>query len=166
MSMRWRDRYPVGGLPAGLLSWYAPGQRPVALVTFWMAMIGGEQSRLRAAWPGRRDPRSLFWSGGDFVLNVPDGQDLTLIRGLVDRGILCFDIEQDLGMLAAPASQVEAPRLRHCPVQIECARGRVDTEPHEPEVTGEVIVMHCKDTATGMTASPDLDALQPFRGET
>lgn len=162
MPKRLRDRVPVGGTPAGLISWYAPGQKAIALVTTWMALVSGEPPRLRAAWPGRRDPRSLFWPGGDFVLNVPGDRDLQLILKLVGSGRVCFDVEQDLGIPVMSASAVSAPRLVQCPVQLECCRGRVDTEPVEPEVTGMVSHLHCGGEIVDLAGGADLVKLKPF----
>jgi len=144
------------------MTWYAPGQKAVALVTYWMAMIAGEPPRLRAAWPGRRDPRSLFWPGGDFVLNVPGDTDLQLILRLVGRGRVCFDVELDLAMPITPASVVFAPRLAHCPVQMECRGGLVDAELAEPEVAGEVALLHCNGNVIDVVTEPDFTKLKPF----
>ncbi len=126
-------------------------------------MVGGEIPRLRAAWPGRRDPRSLFWSGGDLVLNIPTGRDLQLVHALVDTGRLCFDIEQDLGLPVLAAVAVEAPRLESCPVQLECRRGQVDTSPVEPEVSAEILLLHRGGEIVDMAADLNLAALQPLR---
>ena len=125
-------------------------------------MIAGEPPRLRAAWPGRRDPRSLFWPGGDFVLNVPGDHDLQLLLRLVGSGRVCFDVEQDLAMPIAPASVVSAPRLAQWPVQLECRGGRVDSQPAEPEVAGEVALLHCNGNVVDVGTQLDFAKLMPF----
>lgn len=154
---------PVEALPAGLISWYAPGNRPVALVTYWMAMVGGTVPRVRASWPGRRDARSLFWPGGDFVLNIPDEKCLPLIRKLVSLGRLCLDLENDLGQVATQGEMVRAPRLVQCTSQLECCSGKVDSNAFEPEVTGEVVLLHLGPTDLSVHAELDLSDVNPFR---
>lgn len=163
MGTSCRNRQPVEGLPVGLVSWYAPGERAVALVTYWVAMIGGEVPRLRASWPGRRDPRSLFWTGGDFVLNIPSEKSLPAIRQLARLGRVCLDVEDDLGVFPAEGELVHAPRMSNCPVQIECCRGCVDQGPVEPEVFGHVLLMHRGEICLPVGAGLDVAELDPFR---
>ncbi len=163
MGESYRNWKPVEGLPAGLISWYAPGGRPVALVTYWLAMIGGDAPRVRASWPGRRDSRSLFWPGGDFVLNIPGEKSLPMIRKLVSQGRVCLDVENDLGIISTDGSIVRAPLLTTCPAQIECRNGRIDEEPVEPEVFGDVVLIHRGGTSLPVCSGLDLCKIDPFR---
>jgi flavin reductase (DIM6/NTAB) family NADH-FMN oxidoreductase RutF len=163
MEKSYRNWQPVQALPAGLITWYAPGGRPVALVTYWMAMIGGESPRVRASWPGRRDPRSLFWPGGDFILNIPDEKSLPLIRKMVSQGCLCLDVENDLGEVATSGSTVCAPRLARCPCQLECCGGRVENITAEPEVSGHIVLLHLGATEMQVQSGLDLQEINPFR---
>lgn len=163
MSGKVQNVQPVEALPVGLVSWYAPGKRPVALVTYWMAMIGGPLPRIRLSWPGRRDACSLFWPGGDFILNLPDPQTLPLLRKLASQGRLCFDIENDLGQLATKGTMVCAPRLSQYPSQLECRNGKVDNDPFLPEVSGEVVLLHLGSTELQVHSALDLCEVNPFR---
>jgi flavin reductase (DIM6/NTAB) family NADH-FMN oxidoreductase RutF len=162
MGKSYRNWKPVEGLPAGLISWYAPGGRAVALVTYWLAMIGGERPSVRASWPGRRDSRSLFWPGGDFVLNIPGEKSLPMIRKLAAQGRVCLDVENDLGMIPAEGEVVRAPRLTIYPAQIECCSGRIDEEPVEPEVYGDVVLIHRGGISQPASSGLDLCMFNPF----
>src|SRR6056297_988629 len=128
MPEHWRDKKPIEGLPAGLISWFSPGDKPVVLVTFWVALIGGDLPRVRASWPGRRDPRSLFWPGGDFILHFLTDENLAEVGRLAGSGRLCFDAEADLGLVASPSAAVRAPLYRQFPMQLECCSGKIETD--------------------------------------
>ena len=155
----WVDKQPIEGLPAGLLSWFAPGDMPVVLVTHWVALIGGKSPRLRASWPGRRDPRSLFWPGGDFILHLLSEENLRELGRLAGAGRLCFDAEGDLGLVASPAAVVKAPLFRQFPAQLECCHGKIEGAAAEPEVAGEVLWVHTGAGEIDVGGGMDLETL-------
>ncbi len=133
---------PVSWLPAGLISWFAPDGSPVALVTSWMALIGGDTPRLRMAWHGRHDSLSRFWAGGDFILNVPDETALVEIHGRMQQGLLCFKADGFFGYSSVSDLTARAPRLTGCPVQIECCNGVLIGDGFEPELSGDLVKIH------------------------
>jgi hypothetical protein len=110
---------PIQWLPAGLISWYAAEGFPVALVTSWIALVGGEGPRLRTAWHGRHDALSSNWLGGDFILNVPHERCLVEIRKSISKGQLCLKVDEELGLNCSSGVAAMAPRLIDCAVQIE-----------------------------------------------
>jgi hypothetical protein len=153
---------PVAWLPAGLISWYGSGGLSVTLVTAWVALVGGTSPRLRTAWHGRHEPLSRFWTGGDFVLNVPHERDLSRIREVMSQGKLCLDAELDLGYVCASGVAVVAPRLLNCAVQIECVGGRLINASFETDLCGDVVRMHRGDVVINPADIPDLCAIHPL----
>jgi flavin reductase (DIM6/NTAB) family NADH-FMN oxidoreductase RutF len=149
-------------LPAGLISWYALGDLPVALVTSWVALVGGERPRIRTAWHGRHDPLSRFWAGGDFILNVPHETDLEKVRKIMGRGKLCLNAEGELGYACASGVAAIAPRLLDCAIQIECVGGRLVDAGSEVELCGDVVRMHRDQVLIDPADVPDLCAVNPL----
>lgn len=162
MQQVYRNWKPVEGLPAGLISWFAPGGRTVAVVTCWLAMVGGTEPRLRASWPGRRDACALFWPGGDFVLNIPDKKSLQMVSRFVRQGMICLDVERDLRITPLAGMLVQAPRLSTCPVQVECRNGSIDQSLFEPQILGAAVLMHRAGTVLPVEAGLDVGELDPF----
>ena len=153
---------PVAWFPAGLIGWYAPGGIPVILVTSWVALIGGDSSRVRTAWHGRHDPASCFWPGGDFVLNVPYEGELDKIREVMRQGRLCLNAEADLGYRCVSGIAAVAPRLLDCAVQIECVGGRLIDTGFDTELSGEVVRVHRDQVIIDPADIPDLCAINPL----
>jgi flavin reductase (DIM6/NTAB) family NADH-FMN oxidoreductase RutF len=153
---------PVAWMPAGLISWYGAGGLPVTLVTAWVALVGGERPRIRTAWHGRHDLLSRFWTGGDFVLNVPYENDLAAIREVMGQGKLCFNAEADLGYACAPGVAAVAPRLLDCAVQIECVSGRLLEAIFETDLCGDVARVHRGKVVVDPVDIPDLCAIYPL----
>ena len=153
---------PVAWLPAGLISWYAPDGLPVTLVTSWVALVGGDHPRIRTAWHGRQDSVSRFWGGGDFVLNVPNKNDLGKIQEVMYRGRLCLNSEVDLGYSCISGISAAAPRLLECDVQIECVAGQLVDGGYESELGGDVMRMHRDEVVINPLDIPDLCAINPL----
>ncbi len=133
---------PIAWLPAGLISWYSDDGTPLALATSWMALIGGEPPIIRTAWPGRQGSASCRWRGGDFVVNVLTDDCLEKVRQVLRQGRLCFAVKDVFGVDCLTGSKVNAPRLPDCPLQVECIGGVLDEDGFEPELYGEVVLLH------------------------
>lgn len=153
---------PIAWFPAGLISWYAPGGLSVALVTSWVALVGGHRPRIRTAWHGRHDPLSRFWPGGDFVLNVPHANCLGKIREVMAEGRLCLNTATDLGLESVSGLAALAPRLLACAVQIECIAGKLVDGGFEAELGGDVVRLHRGRVVVDPSDVPDICALQPL----
>ena len=153
---------PISWFPAGLISWYAPGAVPVALVTSWVALIGGDEPRIRTAWHGRYNPLSRLWSGGDFVFNVPSESGLKTIRALMKQGKLCLDVCSDLQQTCIEGTSAAAPRLTACPVQLECVGGTLSDTGFDNELKGEVLLLHKGGQSIAVGEVADLCAIQPL----
>lgn len=153
---------PVAWLPAGLISWYAPGGHPVALVTSWVALLGGKHPRVRTSWHGKQDPHSRFWSGGDFVYNVPHESCLDKIRQVMKYGRLCLKAEDDLGYSCTSGIAAVAPRLVECRVQLECINGQLVDSAVDRELCGDIVRLHRDQTIVDPSKIPDLCAINPL----
>lgn len=153
---------PLSWLPVGLISWYAADGSPVALVTAWVALVGGDNPRLRTAWPGREDLLSCRWAGGDFVLNMPYEADLGRIQDVVRQGGLCIKSDGALGFRCVSGIAAAAPRLLDCAVQIECVNGRLVDSAFDVELSGDVIRVHRDKLVIDPADIPDLCAIRPL----
>lgn len=153
---------PVAWLPAGLVSWYGPEGKAVALVTSWIALVGGPHPRIRTAWHGRQCTLSKNWPCGDFVLNVPCADGLNTIRMAMSGGKLCFTEGGELTLASVAGLVAAAPRLLDCAVQIECTGGVLLEPGLDAELCGEVVRVHRGQTVIDPKEIPDLCAVQPL----
>jgi|GEM_PF-1814407 len=148
--------------PAGLISWYAPDDAPVALVTSWVALIGGDAPCIRMAWHGRYSPLSRLWKGGDFVFNVPSESGLYVIRDLMARGKLCMGAHDDLQQACLRGISAAAPILTDCAVHLECVGGTLFDSGYDTELRGEVVHLHKGLVSMAVAEIKDLCAMQPL----
>jgi len=153
---------PVAWLPAGLISWYAPGGVPLALVTSWIALVGGRRPRIRTVWHGSHDPMSRAWMGGDFVVNIPYEGCLAKVREVMGQGKLCVNSETELGLTCVVGIAAVAPRLLECAVQIECVSGKLVDAGFDTELCGDVIRVHRGTDVIDPADIPELCEIQPL----
>lgn len=155
-------KVPVAWLPTGLISWYAQDGSPVAMVTSWVALIGGSKPRARMAWHASSDPFPLFWYGGDFVLNIPHEDRLDDIRAVMHQRQRPVNVEDCLGCATASGVIALAPRLIDFAVQVECVRGELINNEFEAELVGDVVRVHRGEIVIDPAEISDLCALQPL----
>lgn len=153
---------PLSWLPAGLITWYAPSGAPLALVTSWIALIGGDRPRIRTAWHGRQNPLSRFWHGGDFAFNVPSAICLRELRHFTQKGAFCLNIESDLGQSSVCGLTSVSPLLTKCAIQLECTSGQLLDSDYDTELTGDVLRLHRGQKVINVAEVPDLCAIQPL----
>lgn len=153
---------PMSWLPAGLITWYAPSGTPLALVTSWIALVGGDCPRIRTAWHGRQNPLSRFWSGGDFAFNVPSAVCLRELRHFMQKGAFCLDIESDLGQHSVCGISSVSPLLTKCAIQLECRSGQLLDSDYDTELAGDVVRLHRGQRVINVSDVPDLCAIQPL----
>lgn len=158
----YKIKAPIAWMPAGLISWYAPDGVPLALVTAWVAVVGGDKPSIRTAWHGRNDPLSRFWAGGDFVLNVPFERDMLKIREAMSQGKLCLNPQEVLAYTCVSGVTAGAPRLLDCAVQIECLGGRLVDSAFDTELCGSVACVCRENVVIDPSDIPDLCAIQPL----
>lgn len=155
---------PIDWLPAGLLTWYTSDRRVYALATPWIALVCRDGAYLRAACPDRQAEGTGFRPESDFVLNIPGDQCLPLIRRFVIEGTYCIDVAADLDQEVCAGIEVDAPRLAGCLVQLECRGGRLVETGFDPEICGEIVLVHRDRKILTPTEMPNLcasDLLSP-----
>jgi flavin reductase (DIM6/NTAB) family NADH-FMN oxidoreductase RutF len=153
---------PIDGSPIGLVTWYAPNG-PVALLASWLAVINGCPPELRAGCSGRFPGVEHFPVGTDFAINVPADGQIQGLHELVQGGASGRPVMIDAGLALTPARSVHAPLLAGCVLQIECAHGRLIAGDWEPELAGDIVLLHRRGHLLDPADHPDFCVLHPLR---
>lgn len=152
---------PVSGSPVGLVTWYAPAG-PVAVLASWLAVVDGVPPELRAGCSGRIPAGSDLTADGAFAVNIPAAPGSPELAALVARAAsapVVIGTEAEL----VPARSVSAPLLKGCALQIECSRGRIVPGEWEPELAGDIVLLHRGGLILDPAGYPDFCALRPLR---
>lgn len=154
---------PIANPPVGLITWYAPTGAAVAVVTSWLGVVSGQPPELRAGCCGRPPKRELFAPGADFAVNIPLRMDASLFRALMSPGPSGCALTLLAGAKLARASSVHAPLLAGCVLQIECSGGRILPRDWEPELAGDIRLLHRDGHTIDAAACSDFCAVHPLR---
>lgn len=151
---------PIDGSPVGVVTWFTPAGPAAAVLASWLAVINGQPPELRAGCSGRGWVEQAS-AGMDFAVNVFCDLQIPpwLDPGQRPAGPIVLD--EAPGLL--PARLVHAPLLAGCALQLECARARVVPGDWEPELAGDILLLHRGGLFLDPADHPDFCALRPLR---
>lgn len=161
MISRGEGWLPVDSAPVGLVTWYTTNG-PVAILASWLAVINGSPPELRAGCTGRAAGCQTLPAGSAFAINVPALAGGAALDGLIARAAAA-PVAIDIFAESFPARSVAAPLLAGCALQIECAHGRILPGEWEPEIAGDIVLLHRGGILLDPAAHPDFCALRPLR---
>jgi len=133
------------------------------MLTSWLALVSGVPPEMRAGCSGRILGPELFPAGMDFAVNVPADLHFPPLLELM-HGLRAGDapaLVDPSGLM--PARTVHAPLLTGCNLQIECAQGRWLSAAWEPELCGEILLLHRGGLFLDPAGHDDFCALWPLR---
>jgi hypothetical protein len=154
---------PIDVAPVGLVTWFAPGGPAAALLTSWLAVVGGTPPQLRAGCGGCGLHEGQFPAGTDFAVNVPAERQFPKLQALIR------DLRAGAPLMAVelagliPARMVSAPLLAGCALHLECARGSLMPGDWERELAGELLLLRRGAVTHTSAAGDDFCALWPLR---
>ena len=154
---------PIDVTPVGVITWYAPSGPAAAVLAAWLAVVNGIPPELRAGCSGRLPGEEAFPAGTDFAVNVPADLQFPALRKLM-HGLRAGEWAARLDPRGlVPARTVHAPLLAGCTLQLECAHGRFLNADWEPELAGDILLLHRGGVFLDPADHADLCALWPLR---
>jgi flavin reductase (DIM6/NTAB) family NADH-FMN oxidoreductase RutF len=129
--------------PVVLLSVAGHGKEKPNIITLaWVGTVCSAPPMLSVAIRPTRHSHGLVNAAREFVVNIPRADQVAA----VDLAGVWSGAEHDkfaeLGFTARPASQVAAPLIEECPINIECVvRHQLDLGAHDLYVA-EIVAVH------------------------
>jgi flavin reductase (DIM6/NTAB) family NADH-FMN oxidoreductase RutF len=111
--------------------------------------------------PGRHS-HGLIKKSGEFVVNIPREEQL---RALDFCGVASGrDVNKfaELGLTPVPGTEVAAPLIKECPVNLECRVTDVKSLGTHDLFLGEIVAVHMDDDVMDPTAGIDISLLRPI----
>lgn len=154
--------------PVVLLSVTGERETPNMITLAWVGTVCSAPPMLSVAIRPSRHSYGLVCAAREFVVNIPRAAQLAQ----VDAAGMCSGREHDkfaeLGFTAAPASNVAAPLIVECPINIECVvRHQLALGAHDLFIAEIVSVHYDEDLvdARGRVKTAALDAMAYVEGE-
>jgi flavin reductase (DIM6/NTAB) family NADH-FMN oxidoreductase RutF len=148
--------------PVVLLSVSGGDGQPNMITLAWVGVVCSQPPMISAAIRPSRHSHGLVNAAREFVVNIPRAGQLAQVDA---AGVISgrdHDKFEELGFTAAPASQVAAPLIAECPVNIECVvRHQLLLGVHDLFIA-EVVAVQYDEEVTDARGRLDVAALDAF----
>ncbi len=155
---------PVNALfpvPAVLVTSRLGDGEPNIIAIAWTGVVNNSPPMVYVAVQPSRYSHGLIKGSGEFVINIPSAEMAKVVDycGMVSgRDVNKF---RETGLTPLAASQVRAPLIKECPVNLECkVRSVVSLETHDVFI-GEVVAVHADKGVLDDKGMPDFEKIRP-----
>lgn len=136
---------------------------PNIITVAWTGIMNSEPPVVYiAVRPEGRHSYRLIKESGEFVINVPSAEQARAVDycGVVSgRDINKFD---KTGLTPVPASQLRAPLIAECPVNLECrVRQEIPLGSHNVFIA-DVLAVHYNEDVLDEKGRPDFNKINPY----
>ncbi len=151
--------FPV---PTVLVTCQTEGAKPNIITIAWTGIINSVPPTVYVSVQPVRHSHGIIKGAGEYVINIPSAD----IAKQVDYcGITSGrDIDKfaETGLTPVTASQVKAPLIKECPVNIECKiKHTLNLGSHDAFIA-EVVAVHYDENILDANGRPDMEKIKPY----
>lgn len=147
MSKQVQRPYPVlYPVPVVLVTCLDENGEPDASTMAWVGTVSSVPPQVAVAIRRHRYSHDAIQQAGEFVINIPTQDQLYAVD-------YCGEVskrEQDkfarLNLTPEPASQVKAPLVQECPVNVECKVSQIIPLGSHDLFIGEIVAIHVEES--------------------
>lgn len=152
--------FPV---PAVLVTSCLDGGEPGIITIAWTGVMSSEPPAVYiSVRPVGRHSYRLIKESGEFVINIPSAAQAAVVDycGNVSGGSV--NKFKETGLTPVPASQVKAPLIAECPVNVECRVKQVIPLGSHDVFIGDVLAVHYNKEVLDEKGRPDFEKIAPY----
>ena len=155
MKRQLNPRTAVVPSPVVLLS-VAGEDRPNIITLSWVANVCSKPPTVVAGIRPERHSYDLVKEAGEFVLNIPSTEQIEGTKFAGSRSGREYDKFVEGGFTPEPATKVDAPMIKECPINIECRTTQIISLGAHDLFIAEVVAVHIDDST--LDENGDFDA--------
>lgn len=155
MKRQLNPRTAVVPCPVVLLS-VAGEDRPNIITLSWVANVCSKPPTVVAGIRPERHSYDLVKEAGEFVLNIPSTEQIEGTKFAGSRSGREYDKFVEAGFTPEPATMVDAPMIKECPINIECRTTQIISLGAHDLFIAEVVAVHIDDST--LDEKGDFDA--------
>lgn len=148
--------------PTAMVSCAAEDGAPNIITIAWVGVVCSEPPVLSVSIRPGRYSHGLIKKSGEFVVNIPrEGQ----IRELDFCGVASgreVDKFRELGLTPVPGSEVAAPLIKECPVNLECRVIEIKSLGTHDLFLAEIVSAHMDEEVLNEKGAIDIAKLSPI----
>lgn len=148
--------------PAAMISCACTDTTPNIITLAWVGVVCSEPPVLSiSVRPGRHSHR-LIRESGVFVVNIPREDQLRELDYCGMASGRDVDKFAELGLTAVAGSQVAAPLIKECPVNLECRVIDMKNLGAHDLFLGEIVAVHMDEEVMNDKGDIDISRLRPI----
>jgi flavin reductase (DIM6/NTAB) family NADH-FMN oxidoreductase RutF len=130
-------------------------ERPNIITLSWTGNVSSVPPTIVVGIRPNRYSHEMVKTAGEFVVNIPG-------KNLIDTAVFCgtksgrdYDKFKECGLAQVPASKVNAPMIKECPINLECRTKDVVNVGSHDLFIAEVLAVHLDDAVCDSTGKLD-----------
>ncbi len=152
--------FPV---PAVLVTSCLEGGEPDIITIAWTGVMNSNPPVVYASVRSRgRHSHRLIKESGQFVINIPTSDLVSVVDYCGNTSGKEVNKFKETGLTPVPASQVQAPLVAECPVNVECRVREVLSLGSHDVFIADVLAVHYNEDILDQNGKPDYDRIKPF----
>jgi flavin reductase (DIM6/NTAB) family NADH-FMN oxidoreductase RutF len=148
--------------PAVMVSCASEGMAPNIITIAWAGVVCSEPPILSIAVRPGRHSHGLISTSGEFVVNIPRESQLQQLDYCGVTSGRNVDKFKELGLTPVPGSQVGAPLIKECPVNLECRVIDCKRLGVHDLFLGEIVAVHMDEEVMNDKGVIDIGQLRPI----
>jgi flavin reductase (DIM6/NTAB) family NADH-FMN oxidoreductase RutF len=148
--------------PTAMVSCAGRDSAPNIITIAWVGVVCSEPPIVSVSIRPGRFSHGLIRESGEFVVNIPREEQL---RKLDFCGVASgrdTDKFAELGLTPLPGSEVKAPLIKECPVNLECRVIEVKSLGTHDLFLGEIVAVHMDEEVMNDKGKVDIAKLRPI----
>lgn len=146
MKRQLNPRTAVVPCPVVLLS-VAGEDKPNIITLSWVANVCSNPPTIVAGIRPERHSYNLVKESGEFVLNIPSTDQFEGTEFAGTKSGRDYDKFSEGGFTPIPATKVDAPMIKECPINIECKTTQIIPLGAHDLFVAEVVAVHIDESA-------------------
>jgi flavin reductase (DIM6/NTAB) family NADH-FMN oxidoreductase RutF len=141
MKRQMNPRTALVPSPVVLLS-VAGQEKPNIITLSWVANVCSKPPTVVAGIRPERHSYNLVKDAGEFVLNIPSSEHIEATEFAGTKSGREYDKFTEGGFTPVPATMVNAPMIKECPINIECKTTQIIPLGAHDLFIAEVVAVH------------------------
>lgn len=151
--------FPV---PTVLVTSKLEGSEPNMITIAWTGIMNSEPPVVYIGVNPVRYSHKLIKESGEYVINIPS---VDLVKAVDYCGIVSgknVNKFKETGLTPVPATEVSAPLIAECPVNIECRVRNVLSLGSHDAFIADVLAVHYNEDVLDENGRPDIGLIRPY----
>lgn len=150
-------------VPTVLVTCRQEGKEPNMITIAWTGIMNSEPPVIYiSVRPVDRYSYNLIKESGEYVINIPSVEQARVVDYCGTVSGHEVNKFKETGLTPVPASQVKAPLIAECPVNVECRVKQIIPLGSHDAFVADVLAVHYNEDVLNEKGRPEVDKIKPY----